>query len=289
MLSQGTVLRDRYAIVRVLGQGGHARVYLAQDRKAQTPVAIKALGILKKPTEAERKQFRLEGQLLQTLQHAHLVRVHEIFEEKDDMFLVMDYLEGRSLADKVRSDGAAPAVRSVLQWADPICESLEYLHSQHPPIVIRDLKPANIMLGPGGDIHIIDFGIARALDGTGTILKGAGTPGFAAVELQGSASSDHRADIYSLGATLYALFVGEPPPRALDRAYGDTMEPPRQRNRDIPEALDAVILKMLAVAQANRYASIAEVRAALREVALALPLPAAPKPAGRSWWPFGKK
>jgi serine/threonine-protein kinase len=185
----------------------------------------------------------------------------------------MAYVNGQTLQQKLRQRGQAFAWPQVLEWARPLCAVLSYLHTQTPPILFRDLKPSNIMVEDSGRLRLIDFGIARTShDGekTSTFLRGTGTSGFSPIEQYGGGqSTDHRSDIYSLGATLYQLLTGRVPPDAVSRiSQGAAVVEPSQLNADLPAALDPILLRSLALNKQDRQQSVAEMAAELEAVAL---------------------
>jgi hypothetical protein len=201
-------------------------VYLATTLAGGDPVAIKELrseepdGRL--PAGAVR-QFQGEAEILRRLDHPNLPRVYDFVEEDDAWYLVMEYIDGCTLADVLIHEGVLDESR-VLEWARQLCEVLGYLHGRRPPVIFRDLKPGNVMLEEGERIRLIDFGIAKFYEcgpgvGTHTTVRGLLSPGFAAPEQYGG-GTDARSDIYSLGATLYCVLTRELPPDAVDVATG---------------------------------------------------------------------
>ncbi|MHB2018456.1 MAG: protein kinase domain-containing protein, partial [Candidatus Xenobia bacterium] len=185
-------------------------------------------------------------------------------------YLVMDYIDGCSLDQILKSEGPQPESR-VLGWASRLCDVLEYLHDQKPPVIFRDLKPANVMLDGAGMLHLIDFGIAKGLDAdrTGTCAHQSATPGFAAPEQYGG-RSDARSDIYSLGATLHALLSGQTPPHAIERATGASFQPAGSAS------IAPTIAWMMQLPASNRPQSIAEARQALTRAVPPAPAPRMP-------------
>jgi serine/threonine protein kinase len=270
MLGAGTVLLGRYAIERVLGQGGMGAVYLARDTNlGQKPVAVKEM-MLSNANASERDQavqrFQKEAEILATLDHPNLVPVSHYFEERGSQFLVMTYIDGRTLQEIADASSGPLPVPQIMGWLEVLCGVLDYLHSRQPPVLFRDLKPSNIMLDNRGQIRLIDFGIARVLDGnkTTTFIKGTGTPGYSPVEQYGKGMTDARSDIYALGATLYFLLTRHVPPPSVDLMSGDEeLQPPSRLNSAVPLTLDAVLMKMMAWRKQDRYTDIAELRKAL--------------------------
>jgi len=226
------------------------------------------------------EQFCEEARLLASIEHPGVVDVKDFFEENGSHYLVMTFIDGRTL-DEVTND-APPFLRleQVLDWGDQICDVLERLHTNDPPVLVRDLKPSNLMVDGQGRIRLIDFGIARVFEPEGqtkAFLKGAGTAGFAPVEQYGNGTTDPRTDVYALGATLYATLTRTLPPWSVSLATGEAaLTPPSAINPGIPPAVEAVILRMMALKKDDRFGTAAEARTALREARSA---PAPPKPA----------
>jgi serine/threonine protein kinase len=207
------------------------------------------------------RQFRQEARMLNELHHSNLPRVHDFFEVDGKYYLVMDYVDGVTLEDLVQP---APIDEArVLSWAEQLCSVLGYLHGHNPPIIFRDLKPANIMVSSDGQIKLIDFGIAKNFDtrtglGTQTFVRGAGTPGFAAPEQYGT-GSDHQADIYSLGATLYCLLTRTIPPDATNIASGvEALTPLLALCPTLRPETAQTIETMMSLSKQNRPGSMAE-------------------------------
>lgn len=257
------------------------RVYLALDSNLSgKKVAIKELTVdFRRPEDrtSALRQFRMEAALLSPLEHPRLVPVTDFFEEGDNAYLVMSYVDGKTLVSAMYDAGRTMA--EVVGWIDQIAEALEYLHERDTPILFRDLKPGNVMLDHRGQIRLIDFGIARTFEvgqSTSTFLKGAGTAEFAPVEQFGAKGTDTRADIYALGATMFNLLTGDLPPVSVDVVAGESAPPnPRALNPGIPPALEAVILKAMALRKEDRYPTVRALRAALAAVpAAALQRPA---------------
>ncbi|MHB2020786.1 MAG: protein kinase domain-containing protein [Candidatus Xenobia bacterium] len=270
MLQKDVVLQGRYVIEESLGRGGMGTVYLARDLTlGGKKVAIKQMVVsIPDPDERERaaQQFEREARLLASLDHPGLVDVTHYFEEGGNHYLVMAYIQGQTLKEYLASLPGLPSVQHVVEWADFLCDVLEYLHSQTPAVLFRDLKPANVMRDHRGHLHLIDFGIARELkDVTSTFIRGTGTPGYCPVEQYGNnTGTDQRSDIYSLGATLYTLLTRLTPPAAVDLLTGDALVYSiRHYNPQVPIELENVIARMMAIKRDDRYHNIKEVRAAL--------------------------
>ena len=218
-LAPGALLAERYRIVRALKSGGMGAVYLAADGEHPgQSTAIKEM-LDNFATEGEREMgeawFRREATMLASLQHKFIPRIHDYFVEGGRYYLAMEYVSGENLEDLLERTGT-PGIpeQLVLGLGAQVCDVLTYLHSQTPPVIFRDLKPANIMLTAGGEIRLVDFGIARSFSGVrGNSLVG--TPGYAPLE-QYQGLTDELSDLYSLGATMHHLLTGcdprdEPP------------------------------------------------------------------------------
>jgi serine/threonine protein kinase len=210
-LDPRTLLRKRYVIVRAIGRGGMGAVYEAKDTKHNASCAIKEMSLSTVPAN-ERAQaiqnFLAEARILSRLNHTNLPAFTDFFTEGTRHFLVMEFIDGRTLEELLEANNGPFSEHRVLGWARQLCDVLEYLHSQQPPIIFRDLKPGNIMLTRSRRIKLIDFGIARIFRSTGSQdTQLLGTPGFAPPEQYGSAQTDERSDIYSLAMTLFQLMA----------------------------------------------------------------------------------
>jgi serine/threonine protein kinase len=210
-LNPRTLLHKRYIIMQTIGQGGMAAVYQARDTRKGTMCAIKEMS-LSTVTTGERPQaiqnFLAEARILSRLNHPNLPAFTDFFTEDARHFLVMEYVDGNTLEDLLERQGRPFSERRVLGWARQLCDVLEYLHSQQPPVIFRDMKPGNIMLTRTGRIKLIDFGIARLFQSSvSQDTQVLGTPGFAPPEQYGSAQTDERSDIYSLAMTLFQLMT----------------------------------------------------------------------------------
>ena len=252
----------RYRLVSLLGQGGMGRVFLCEGEEGRVAVKVTRLG------EDALRQFRHEAAILKGLSHPHLVGIRDYLEEDGYGYLVMDYLPGETLAQRVARQGAVPVAKA-LSWALQLCEVLDFLHRQNPKILFRDLKPSNVMVDARDELKLIDFGIARVqLTGvlTATFLQGVGSAGYAPLEqYQGAGSTDERSDIYALGATLFYLLTGRTPPSPIDVVAEDSRFPSaRVLNPNVPPWLDSVIKKMMATRKENRFQSASEAGMALR-------------------------
>ncbi|MFL7791501.1 MAG: protein kinase [Anaerolineae bacterium] len=265
MLVPGTTLQNRYRIARQIGGGGMGVVYLAEDtRLAGRRCAIKEMSPAALPPQDRAwatGAFRQEAQMLANLDHPGLTAVTDFFFEVGNWYLVMDFVEGETLGNRLdRSPNRRLPLREVLGITRQLCTVLEYLHGQHPPVVFRDLKPGNVMLTPDGEIKLIDFGIARFFKpGRSRDTVNLGTPGYAAPEQYGGkGQTDPRSDVYSLGVLLHEMLTGYDP-----QSTPFNLPRPRSLVPAIPLGVEQVILRATQSDPAARYQSIAQFRRAL--------------------------
>ncbi len=261
-LERGTLLHGRYRIIEILGQGGMGAIYRAVDERLGVDVAVKENFFT---TEEYARQFRLEAVILASLRHPNLPRVSDHFVEKDGQYLIMDYIEGEDLRQRMERLGSISEEEAVMIGA-AVCDALSYLHSRKPPIIHRDIKPGNIKITPDGHIFLVDFGLAKVVEGNQLTTTGARamTPGYSPPEQYGTARTDPRTDIYSLGATLYAALTGVIPEDGLARAMGTAeLTPLRKRNPKVSRRLASVIEKAMAIDPAERYQSAEDFKHAL--------------------------
>ena len=271
MLTPDTILQGRYRIVRQLGQGGMGAVYEAIDQRLDTTVALKETLF---SDERLRKQFEREARLLARLHHPALPRVSDHFSEGDGQFLVMQFIPGDDLSEMMnRKRGPFPADQ-VLTWADQLLDALDYLHTQDPQIIHRDIKPQNLKLTSRGQIILLDFGLAKGQAGeisrvtTSASIFGY-TPNYAPLEQIQGLGTDSRSDLYSLGATIYHLVTDVKPPDALTRAaalvngQSDPLVPASEANPAVSREVDHVLAKAMAQSREQRYANAVEMRKAL--------------------------
>ncbi len=288
-LPEGIILRSRYRIVRLVGEGGAGAVYEAEDLRLEARRAIKE--IVPDPTARPvlvvqtQEQFRREASILARLDHPNLPKVSDYFSEEGRDYLVMDFVDGQNLRDLVEDarqrSQFLPEVQ-VLAWTRQLCDALRYLHSQNPPVLHRDVKPSNIKLTPQGQIKLVDFGLVKPLDAedpnTITVVRGLGSLPYTPLEQYGGGlgHTDARSDIYSLGATLYHLLTGRAPCTSQQRFLDpNLLEPPRDLNPRLSARTDRAILRMMAMHPEQRPASINEVLADLFSEGALRPEPAA--------------
>lgn len=259
LLEDGAMLNDRYRIVRVLGRGGMGTVYLAEHTRLETVVAVKEVSGPRSNEDEYRlalQQCEQEAKFLVRLNHPNLPRVMDAFVEKDRFYLVMEYIEGITLENRMRDlESGLPDVMEVVEWGLQIADVLAYLHSQEPPIIFRDLKPANIMIQPDGSVRLIDFGIARRFQpGASKDTALLGSVGYSPPEQFGRSQTDTRSDLYAFGATLHHLLTGRDP-----AAEPFKFSPARSLNPMVPEMLSHLLDECLAMDVAQRPAGIHEV------------------------------
>jgi Tol biopolymer transport system component len=262
-LERGTLLHKRYRIVEILGQGGMGSVYRAVDENLGVDVAVKENLFT---TDEYARQFRLEAVILASLRHPNLPRVSDHFAVGDQgQYLIMDFIEGEDLRQRMERMGTVTEDDAVMVGA-AMCDALTYLHTRKPSILHRDIKPGNVKITPDGNIYLVDFGLAKLVQGSQATTTGARamTPGYSPPEQYGTARTDPRTDIYSLGATLYAALTGMIPEDGLARAMDNAqLTPLRKRNPKINRRLAASIEKAMAVDPADRYQTAEEFKKAL--------------------------
>jgi eukaryotic-like serine/threonine-protein kinase len=262
-LERGALLHKRYRIVEILGQGGMGSVYRAVDENLGVDVAVKENLFT---TDEYARQFRLEAVILANLRHPNLPRVTDHFVIGDQgQYLVMDYIEGEDLRQRMERMGNITEDEAILIGA-AICDALAYLHTRKPPILHRDLKPGNVKITSDGHIFLVDFGLAKVLHGSQATTTGARamTPGYSPPEQYGTARTDSRTDIYSLGATLYAALSGIIPEDGLARAMDNTqLTPLRKRNSKVSRRLAATIERAMGIDPADRFQTAEEFKRSL--------------------------
>lgn len=279
LLEPNTVLRGRYEIVSVVGQGGMGAVYCAEDLRLEGRIcAVKEVRPDPDATPAalaqSREQFHREATTLARLDHPNLPKVSDTFHEGGREYLVMDFVEGKDLREAMeekQQGGSFLDERRVLQWTHQLCDALSYLHSRNPSVLHRDIKPSNIKLTPTGLIKLVDFGLVKLLatdqSRTVTVLQGRGTAAYTPLEQYGgdTGHTDVRSDIYSLGATLYHLMTNQPPPDAKQRFLNpEILRPPSEFNPHISPSLEHAILAATAMHPDERPQSISDFRQMLQ-------------------------
>lgn len=273
MLISGTLIHGRYQVLQQIGIGGMGAVYKALDTRLGHMVAVKHMLVSPAPERVE--AFRREAQLLARLRHPALPVVTDHFAEPYGHFLVMQYIEGQDLSSLLLSGAGAFDVGLVLSWADRLLEALSYLHDQRPPVIHRDIKPQNLKLADGGQIMLLDFGLAKSAPSSlAPEMSGVSVFGYtlqyAPLEQIHGAGTDVRSDLYALAATLYHLLAGAPPPNAPARASAvlagldEPLLPLPAHNPQVPEAVDQALRRAMALPAEARTRSAAELRSELR-------------------------
>ena len=246
-MEPGIVVGKRYQLLTKIGTGGMSTVYLALDTVLNKQWAAKEIKDVSDPEQRELivQSIVTEANMIKSFDHPAIPRIVDLVDESGTLYVIMDYVEGRSLSAVLATDGPQPE-DEVVNWGLQLCDALEYLHRRTPPVIYRDMKPSNVMLKPNGLVQIIDFGIAREYRDDGGMVTAAmgdtvqlGTRGYAPPEQYGGGGqTDARTDVYALGATMYTMLTGknpaEPPYQIL---------PLRQVDASLSPALERVIAK----------------------------------------------
>jgi serine/threonine protein kinase len=256
-LTPQSQLQGRYTIIATVGEGGMSSVYKAIDRQHKNRlVAIKEMSLSHSQSPAKRREakelFRREAEILSHLSHPHLPHVYDFFNENGRSYLVMDFIQGKTLGELL-ADSATPwlPTEEVLDYALQLCDALSYLHQQTPPIIFRDLKPANVIVTTEGRIYLIDFGIARIFkQGMDHDTQRFGTPGFASPEHYGNGQTGPYSDLYSLGATLHYCLTGKDP-RSNTPTLFDFL-PANYYNPQVPLDLNNLLQRLIATREDQR-------------------------------------
>jgi serine/threonine protein kinase/uncharacterized protein YggT (Ycf19 family) len=270
MVMAGKLLGGRYRIVKLIGEGGFGAVYKANDERFQATrvVAIKEMSDANlSASERERAlmDFRREANLLVQLNHPNLPQVSDFFEEGMKAYLVMEFIEGKTLEQALDDEHGPLDEALVMGWALQLCSVLYYLHNRQPPIIFRDMKPSNVMVNGDNQLKLIDFGIARIFKTSATkdttLL---GSQGYAPLEQYGRGQSDPRSDIYALGATLYHLLTGSVPADAPSRRVNpNAFQTPHQLNQCISQATEEIVLIAMEQDPDERFQSAEAMRKAI--------------------------
>ena len=255
-LKKGELIRNRYLIKKIIGQGGMGCIYLAEDTRLSGRLcALKEVehdrtldSVLHKEAQ---DQFKQEATILARLDHPNLPKVSDFFSKSNRDYLIMDYIPGddlRTLMLKAKHQNKFLREKEVRSWANQLANALIYLHNQAPPILHRDIKPSNLKLTPSGLLKLVDFGLVKLLapgEMTITIIQGQGTALYTPLEQYGGDGShtDVQSDIYSFGATLYHLLTNTPPADARARFINpDILTSPRKLNANISLQMERAIL-----------------------------------------------
>ncbi|MBQ2802081.1 MAG: serine/threonine protein kinase [Lachnospiraceae bacterium] len=259
MAAIGSVIDGKYEILKLIGKGGMSKVYLAIDKRLNKQWAVKEIRKKDENNEVQVQGLIAEANLMKKLDHPSLPRIVDIIQTKETIYIIMDYIKGKTLNTILKEYGVQ-SQELIIDWAKQLCGVLHYLHTRTPAIIYRDMKPGNVMLSPDGNIKLIDFGIAREykeeqLQDTVSL----GTKGYAAPEqFNGKGQTDARTDIYCLGVTLYHLLTGKNPCEPPYEIY-----PIRYWNSSLSAGLEKIITKCTQLNPKDRYQSCAELMYAL--------------------------
>ena len=259
------LIGGRYQLLTVIGSGGMSTVYLALDKVLNKQWAAKEIKCVEDPAMRDLivKGIVTEANMVKRFDHPAIPRIVDIVDESGTLYVIMDYVEGRTLADVVFSMGPQPE-DAVASWAIQLCDVLEYLHQLNPPVIYRDMKPSNVMLKPNGSVAVIDFGIARELhkdvEDNGLVDEDLlGTRGYAPPEqADPNRGTDVRSDVYSLGATMYCLLIGKDPANSAGE-----LPAVRQIRPELSEGIERVVAHATQPDPDARYADCAEMAHAL--------------------------
>ncbi|MBV9712409.1 MAG: serine/threonine protein kinase, partial [Ktedonobacteraceae bacterium] len=283
---RGKVIRERYIVEEMLGKGGFSAVYRVRDRRVRSNVF--ALKEVIDPNGHERNRLAFECELLKRLDHPGLPRVYRVLDDERNnrVYMLMDYVEGPNL-ERLRQQQPEKrfSLPRVMRILGPIVEALNYLHTQHPPIIHRDIKPSNIIVplaGDGDGAVLVDFGIAKEYDqdSTTTAVRHC-SPGYGAPEHY-ARGTNTRTDIYGLAATFYTLLTGNVPVDALYRMtqlgskHEDPLEPVNVLVPEIPQRIADAIERAMAINSNDRFATVEEFWQALEPDSIEEEEPAPP-------------
>src|SRR6266705_1335238 len=268
LLPSNHLLKQRYRVMSQLGKGGFGAVYQAEDNQfGNRLLAVKEMsqsGLSPQEIIEATDAFKREAHLLASLKHPNLPSIYDYFNEAKRWYLVMDFIEGETLEEHLNKEkeGRLPW-EEALQIGIQLCTVLGYLHRRQPPIIFRDLKPANVMLTPEGHLYLIDFGIARHFKpGQMRDTMAFGSPGYAAPEQYGKTQTTSRADIYSLGATLYHLLTGDNPSDAPFQ-----FAPLQLYGQSAPRGIKILIMQMVEMDESKRPESVDTIKQKLQRIA----------------------
>ena len=265
MTPEGTILDGKYEIWKEVGRGGMSIVYLARDKRLNKQWAVKEIkNDGSKSTETLLKGLEREANILKNVDHPVLPRIVDIIDQNGVIYVVMDFIEGVTISDRLKEEGAQPQ-ELVIEWGLQLASALDYLHNMKPPIIYRDMKPSNVMIKPEGGVKLIDFGTAKEyVIENNADTTALGTRGYAAPEQFGDSkghgiyNTDARTDIYNLGATLYHVVTGMNP---CEPPY--EIKPIREWNPKLSSGLEKILLKCTQPNPEDRYQSCKELMYAL--------------------------
>lgn len=260
MTKEGTVLDGKYEIWKEVGRGGMSIVYLARDNRLNKQWAVKEIkNDGSKSAKTLLKGLEREANILKNVDHPVLPRIVDIINQNNTIYVVMDFIEGETISERLKKEGAQPQ-ELVVEWGIQLAGALDYLHNMNPPVIYRDMKPSNVMIKPEGGVKLIDFGTAKEYDVENNADTTAlGTRGYAAPEQfgdkqgRGIYNTDARTDIYNLGATMYHMVTGNNP---CDPPYG--VHPIREMNPALSSGLEKILLKCTEDNPAKRYQNCSE-------------------------------
>lgn len=270
------LIGNRYVLKSLLGQGGMASVYLCEDVTLNRKVALKVTSAGTEFAEA----LEAEAKIWATLSHPNIAQVYDFFLEGKSCYLVLEYVAGSTL-EQFRNSPASEV--AVLHYCNQLVEALHYLHSQNPPVIFRDLTPRNVMLQDDGKLKLIDFGISKQQDSgqlTRTAARGMGSSGYAPLEQYArNGVTDHRSDIYALGAVLFFLLTGNDPPDAPERVQ-HSVDPLEPLLAPLPMLMKCLVRELMAVKQSERIMTASDIAQRLQvektkplhKVAVAVPM-----------------
>ena len=264
---ESTVLGSRYELLERVGMGGMALVYKAKDKMLNRFVAVKILREEFKENEDFIRRFKIESQAAASLSHQNIAQIYDVGEENGINYIVMEFLEGETLKKHILNNNGALSRKEAMNYSMQICRALEHAHSKY--VVHRDIKPQNIVITESGKLKLADFGIARAANNTTTVNAknnvAVGSAHYLSPEQARGGYTDHRSDIYSLGVVMYEMFCGKLPFDAEDSVsvvmqhLHEEPVPPCEVNPDLPEGIEAIILKAMRKEQRLRYKSAAQI------------------------------
>ncbi|MGN0436767.1 MAG: protein kinase, partial [Wujia sp.] len=265
MTKEGTVLDGKYEIWKEVGRGGMSIVYLARDNRLNKQWAVKEIkNDGSKSTKTLLKGLEREANILKNVDHPVLPRIVDIINQDGTIYVVMDFIEGETISDRLKKEGAQPQ-ELVIEWGLQLASALDYLHNMNPPVIYRDMKPSNVMIKPEGGVKLIDFGTAKEYEiENNADTTALGTRGYAAPEQFGDSKgrgiykTDARTDIYNLGATLYHIVTGMNP---CEPPY--EIKPIREWNPALSSGLEKIILKCTQPDPNDRYQNCTELMYAL--------------------------
>lgn len=269
-IQPGHIFFNRYEVIKRVGGGGMGNVYQARDmRLSNRSCAIKEMiDLYSDPEEHERtvKEFEREASLLATLRHPSIPMIYDYFMVDDRYYLVMEHIEGLDANKYIKLLGEKLPEKKAIRIGMIVCDVLHYLHTHRPPVIYRDLKPSNIMIGPGDRVVLVDFGIARFLTANLTDITTIGTMGFVPPEVY-EESIEPASDIYSLGATLFYFLTGVSPQTKPILIFDFTKNPmPREYNPEISVEMEQIICKCVSYNARNRYQAAYQLKKELEAI-----------------------